>query len=83
MSAERRRYLVTNCRSRAGEIVYATSHEDAAKQAFKADANRKKPRYAITVGELNNFITVYELGGGCEYLPEFTQPQITGVREKP
>lgn len=79
----RGKYLVTNCRSRTGEIVYATSHEDAAKQAFADDARRKKPRYSIEVGELSNFLTVYELGGGYEYVPEFTQPVITGVREKP
>ncbi len=79
---ETRKFLVTHCRSRTGEIVYAKSHEDAAMKAFKADARRKKPRYTIRVGDgWGNFVTVFELGGGYEYTPEFTQPVITGVKE--
>lgn len=77
------RFLVTHCRAVNGEIVHASSAEHAARQAFERDSKRKKPRYAIQMGDSSNYITVYELLSPQPFRPVLAPVRVIGVEEGP
>ena len=76
----RRRFLVTSHHATTGDLVAATSPEEAAKQAFGRKKLSGLPG-GIEMGR-ENFVTVYELGASYEFYPEI-EYQLIGVKEKP